>query len=141
MEERGQITKSISGSRIRRAGLILGLIGAGAGIPLSFVSCLGSWESPFRPELAYFWFSWMMHWAILLAAYIRPLIGGLLLIIDSSLLATLFFLPHLFYLPYFAYFPLDLMGLGLFLPTDLPLLASGVLFVLSWGKGRKRGEA
>ena len=40
MEERDQITKSISGNRLRRAGLILGLIGAGAGIPLSFVSCL-----------------------------------------------------------------------------------------------------
>ncbi len=121
-------TNSKQRERLRLTATILGVIGVVADMALAFVSCLASFQSPWSLELAYSLFSWLVHLAVLLVAGIWPFIGGVLLILDSSLLATFFFVTHSL---------VGLLGLGLFLTAYLPLLASGVLFLLSWREGRR----
>ena len=132
MEERKQIAKSNVQTRLRRAGLILGFVGAGVGSPTSFLSCLAAFQSPWSLELGYVVFSWLMHWIIILVACKWALVGGVLLILDSSLLATFLFPGH----QWSGWNVLSVLFFSIF----LLLLASGVLFLLSWREGRKHGE-
>ncbi len=133
MEERTQIAKRNRRTRLRRAGLILGFVGAGIGSPTSFLSCLAAFQLAWSLEVGYVVFSWLMHWAILLVASKWALVGGVLLILDSSLLATFLFPGH-------QWSGWNMLSV-LFLSVFLLLLASGVLFILSWREGRKHGEA
>lgn len=133
IEERTQIAKCNRPKWLRRAGLILGLVGAGVGSPTSFLSCLAAFQLAWSLEVGYVVFSWLMHWAILLVACKWALVGGVLLILDSSLLATFLFLGH-------QWSGWNVLSV-LFLSVFLLLLASGFLFILSWGEGRKHGEA
>ena len=94
MEELTQIEKRSRKQWLRRAGLILGIVGAGVGSPTSFLSCLAAFQSPWSLELGYVVFSWLLHWIIILIACRWALIGGVLLILDSSLLTTFLFLRH-----------------------------------------------
>ena len=133
MEERTQIAKHDRRNWLRRAGLILGLVGAGIGIPTSFLSCLAAFQLAWSLEVGYVVFSWLMHWAILLVASRWALVGGVLLILDSSLVATFLFLGH-------QWSGWNVLSV-LFLSVLLLLLTSGVLFILSWKEGQKHGEA
>ena len=137
MQERTQTAKSNVQMRLRRAGLILGIVGAVAGLPTSFLCCLGAIQSPWSLGLGYVVFSWLGHWAILMVACKWALVGGVLLILDSSLLAIFLgdeVLARLFRLPLPSF--LDALVLGLWLFIFLSLLASGVLFILSWREDR-----
>jgi len=137
MEERTQIEKLDRRSRLRLVGLILGIVGAVAGLPASFLCCLGAIQSPWSLDLGYVVFSWLGHWAILMVACKWALVGGVLLILDSSLLAIFLgdeVLARLFRLPLPPF--LDALVLGLWLFIFLSLLASGVLFILSWREDR-----
>ena len=118
--------------RTRLVGLILGIIGAGVGSPTSFLSCLAAFQSPWSLEVGYVAFSWLMHWIILLVACNWALTGGVLLILDSSLLATFLFPGH-------QWSGWNVLSV-LFLSVFLLLLASGVLFLLSWTEERRRPE-
>lgn len=141
MEERTQIAKRNRQARLRLPGLILGIVGAVAGLPASFLCCLGAIQSPWSLELGYVVFSWLGHWAILMVACKWALVGGVLLILDSSLLAIFLgdeVLARLFRLPLPPF--LDALVLGLWLFIFLSLLASGILFILSWREGRKYPE-
>ena len=138
MEERTQIAKRKRGARLQLAGLIVGIVGAGACLPASFFSCLSAFEAPWSLELGYVMFSWLIHWAILLVACKWALVGGVLLILDSSLPATVLSDEVFFRLPLPPF--LDALVLGLWLFIFLSLLASGILFILSWREGRKQGE-
>ncbi len=128
-----RIAKRDRRTRLRLVGLILGIVGAVAGFPASFLSCLAAFELAWSLEVGYVVFSWLMHWAILLVACKWALVGGVLLILDSSLLATFLFRGH-------QWSGWNVLSV-LFLSVFLLLLASGVLFILSWGEGRKHGEA
>jgi len=129
MEELTQIEKRSRKKWLRRAGLILGIVGAGVGSPTSFLSCLAAFQSPWSLELGYVMFSWLMHWIIVLIAGKWALVGGVLLIFDSSLLAIFLFPRH----QWSGWNVLSVLFLSIF----LLLLTSGVLFLLSWGAGRK----
>jgi len=133
MDKRTQIEKRNRTKWLRRAGLILGFAGAGVGSPTSFLSCLAAFQSPWSLELGYVVFSWLMHWAILLVACKWALVGGVLLILDSSLLVTFLFLGH----QWSGWNVLSVLFLSIF----LLLLASGVLFLLSWAEARRHREA
>ena len=132
MEELTQIEKRSRKKWLRRAGLILGIVGAGVGSPTSFLSCLAAFQSPWSLELGYVMFSWLMHWIIVLIAGKWALVGGVLLIFDSSLLAIFLFPRH----QWSGWNVLSVLFLSIF----LLLLTSGVLFLLSCGTGRKHGE-
>ena len=129
MEERTQIAKLNRPKWLRRAGLILGLVGAGVGSPTSFLSCVAAFQLPWSLEVGYVAFSWLVHWVIILVACRWALVGGVLLILDSSLVAAFLFLGH-------QWSGWNVLSV-LFLSILLLLMASGVLFILSWGEGRK----
>ena len=133
MQEQTQIAKRNRRARLRLLGLILGFVGAAVGSPTSFLSCLAAFQSPWSLELGYVMFSWLMHWIIVLIAGKWALVGGVLLILDSSLLAIFLFPGH----QWSGWNVLSVLFLSIF----LLLLTSGVLFLLSWGTGRKHGEA
>lgn len=133
MEEPKQLPNRNSTKWLRRAGLILGIIGAGVGGPTSFLSCVAAFQSPWSLELGYVVFSWLGHWAFLLVACKWALVGGVLLILDSSLLAVFLFVRH-------QWSGWNLLS-TLFLSIFLLLLASGILFILSWGERRKHRAA
>ena len=135
------MTKRDRHSRLRLAGLILGIVGAIACLPASFLCCLGAIQSPWSLELGYVVFSWLGHWAILMVACKWALVGGVLLIIDSSLLGIFLgdeVLIRLFQLPLPPF--LDALVLVLWLFIFLLLLASGILFILSWIEGPRYPE-
>ena len=106
--------------RFRLAGLITGLFGASMG-PAAWIM----WAVPrfqqtsFSPFELLFSIMVLIRWGIVATAMKWELIGSLL-IIDSALLAI---------------FLWD-WPLGLLLSSCLPLLASGVLFLVSWMKGQ-----
>ena len=78
--------------------------------------------SDWNPGLIYISITFILRWIIFVIAIYLPLIGGSLLIIDGVLLVWLTW---------------GLIGLP-YLPLSLLLLASGVLFILSWILIRKR---
>ena len=125
---------------LRSVGLILGILGALACLPASFFSCMGAIQSPWSLGLGYVMFSWLIHWIILLVASRWALVGGVLLIVDGSLLAAVLGgkLANLSWLtrPF-----LDALVSGLWSFTFLLLLLAGVLFILSWREGQKLEEA
>ena len=129
MEEKTQIAKRNRRARLRLVGLILGLVGAGVGSPTSFLSCFAAFQSPWSLELVYVMFSWLIHWIIVLIAGKWALVGGVLLILDSLLLATFLFPGH----QWSGWKVLSV----LFLSILLLLLSSGVLFILSWAEARR----
>jgi hypothetical protein len=132
MEEQTRIAKRNISKWLRRAGLILGIVGAGVGSPTSFLSCVAAFQLPWSLEVGYVGFSWLVHWAILLVASRWALVGGVLLILDSSLVAAFLFLGH-------QWSGWNLLSV-LYLSVFLLLLASGILFIISWGEGRKQGN-
>jgi len=129
MEEKTQIAKRNRRARLRLVGLILGLVGAGVGSPTSFLSCFAAFQSPWSLELVYVMFSWLIHWIIVLIAGKWALVGGVLLILDSLLLATFLFPGH-------QWSGWNVLSV-LFLSILLLLLSSGVLFILSWAEARR----
>ena len=129
VEKRTQTVKRNRRARLRQVGLILGLVGAGVGIPTSFLSCFAAFQSPWSPELGYVMFSWLMHWIIILIARKWALFGGMLLILDSSILAIFLFPGH-------QWSGWNVLSV-LFLSILLLLLSSGVLFILSWAEARR----
>lgn len=110
--------------RVRLAGLITGLFGASMG-PVAWIL----WAMPrfqqtsFSPIELLFMVMVLLRWGIVVAAMKWELIG-LLLILDSVFLAI--FLRD--------------WPLGLLLLLCSPLLASGILFFLSWRERRKIDE-
>lgn len=111
--------------RLRRLGLILGLIGAVLAVAASFFSCVINFQSPTSIEIGVWTYSWILHWVIIIAESVWPFIGGILAILDALGLATFIFLqlrsPDL-----------DVPQVSiLFLPTVALLLASGILFIVS----------
>ncbi|HEX76542.1 MAG TPA: hypothetical protein G4O12_08215 [Dehalococcoidia bacterium] len=110
--------------RVRLAGLITGLFGASMG-PVVWVM----WAMPrfqqtsFSPFELLFMVMVLVRWGVVIAAMKWDLIG-LLLILDGVFLAT---------------FLWD-WPLGLLLFVSLPLLVSGILFLLSWREGWKQHE-
>jgi len=129
MEELTQIGKRSRTKWLRLIGLILGIVGAGVGSPTSFLSCFAAFQSPWSLELVYVMFSWLMHWIIVFIAGKWALVGGVLLILDSSLLATFLFAGH-------QWSGWNVLSL-LFLSILLLLLSSGVLSILSWVEARR----
>jgi len=79
-------------------------------------------------EMAFCGCWWVLRWVVLLVAFVRPLIGGIILIIDSALLINFYFLPRSLF---------GVVPLGLVLATSLLLLISGICFLLSWRERRK----
>ena len=107
MEERTQIDKRNRTKWLRRAGLIIGLLGGG-------IATVTYWGFT-REVLGFFAIiiPILVLGSILLLAWKKPFIGGILLIVAS--------------------FPVALFG--------LPLLAAGILFLLSWAEARRHREA
>ena len=140
MQEQIQIAKRSRRAKLRLLGLILGILGALACLPASFFSCMGAIQSPWSLGLGYVMFSWLIHWIILLVASRWALVGGVLLIVDGSLLAAVLGgeLANLSWLtrPF-----LDALVSGLWSFTFLLLLLAGVLFILAWRERQKREEA
>ena len=102
MEERTQIEKRNRTKWLRRAGLIVGLLGGG----LATVTYSGfTWEvfGPFAVVIPI-----LVLGSVLITAWKKPLIGGILLVVASM--------------------PVALFG--------LPLLAAGILFLLTWAEER-----
>ena len=139
MQEQTQIAKQNRRTGLRLSGLVLGILGALACLPASFFSCMGAIQSPWSLGLGYVMFSWLIHWIILLVASRWALVGGVLLIVDGSLLAGVLGgeLANLSWLtrPF-----LDALVSGLWSFTFLLLLLAGVLFILAWREGQKREE-
>lgn len=138
MEGRIRTAKSNRRTRLRLIGLILGIIGIVVSFPASFLSCVGNIQSNWSPQLGYMVFSWLIYCTILLVACRWALVGGVLLILDSALLVAFLgagFLVVLFRLPLPPF--LDSLFWGLWLFIFLSLLASGILFILSWAKERR----
>lgn len=138
MEGRTRTAKSNRQTRLRLIGLTLGIAGIVASFPASFLSCVGNIQSNWSPQLVYVAFSWLIYCGILLVACKWALVGGVLLILDSSLLAAFLgdeFLVVLSHLPLPPF--LDTLFWGLWLFISLSLLASGILFILSWAEERR----
>lgn len=123
---------------LRLAGLILGIVGVIACLPASFLSCMANFQSDLSPELGYVAFSWLIYCTLLLVSSKWGLVGGVLLIVESSLLAKVLGVDFLFHLPRPS--SLDVLFWGLWIFIFLSLLASGVLFIFSWIEGRKHRE-
>lgn len=117
--------KLASRKLLRRAGLVVGLVGVGGLIIFAFAMA----EAPFSwyalPTAAVLGIPFL---ASVVVAWKWPLIGGILLIVEGLYWAvwravTIPPTPYPFLLP--------LLVWGI-LPVSLPLLATGILFLLSW---------
>ena len=114
---------------LRRAGLIVGLVGAG-GLTLFILA---------TTETLFTWYAvptvlvlGLPFLAMVAVAWKWPLIGGILLI-ATGLFWTVWRAVTIPPTPYPFLLPLLVWGI---LPVSLPLLASGILFLLSW-EGRR----
>lgn len=109
--------------RFRLSGLILGLIGAALGLPVFFLWGIPRFQQVrFDPQELTFMFLVIIRWIEVGFAWKWALIFGVVLIFDSVFLAI--FLRE--------------WPLGILLFFCGLILASGVLFILSWLEGRKR---
>ena len=116
MNDQGQteIPNKVTG--IRRTAIFLGIVPAVLGVPWAFLSCMAQFQSDLNLAIAYVGISSILRWIVVVVAFIRPTVGGSLLIIDGVILA---------------WFSWDTEGLPSLL-LSLILVASGVLFILSW---------
>jgi hypothetical protein len=139
MESGNKPVRDHSGKRLlRRTAIILGIIGAVLGMAASFLSCVINIQMPGGPQLIYSAIvSWLLNWIVLAVAFIWPLVGGVLLIIDSLCLTIFVFIFDPWWFPFkwtpeTKYFPSS----EYFLPAVFILLASGIFFIL-WGIKRR----
>lgn len=110
-------------TKFRRTGKTLGLISVVAGLPLTFLTCAGSIQSDWNPGLIYISVSWVLRFVVLWFALNFPLAGGILLIVDGSLLAWLS-LAYIF-------------GGQVLASLTFLLIPAGILFTLTWFEHRK----
>ena len=113
--------KSPKEAKLHKRARILGLIAAWLGIPFTFLIFVGAnfqaWRSIWEPFLIYPIVTCILRFIILWFALRFPLPGGLILIADGIAL--------LFVLYYIA------------APLSLPLISSGILFILTWYEHRR----
>ena len=53
------VTHGSRATKLRRAGLTLGIVGVVADFPASFLSCMAAFQAPWSLELGYVAFSWL----------------------------------------------------------------------------------
>ena len=121
--------KLASQKRLHRAGLIVGLAGATELTLFIFATSEGRFSWFAAPTVVILVLPFLVSVAI---AWKWSLIGGILLIIGSLFWPVwlLIRMP-----PMTTPMPLPTLALGI-LPVSLPLLATGILFLLSW-EGRR----
>lgn len=123
--------------KLRRTATILGTLGVLLSIPCSVFTCMaGSFQrSVVTPFSIVSGLSWLIVWIMVIIARRWMRTGGIMLILSSIpyFYIAIFFGLSTFFLPYITFF------LMYFIVAVL-LSASGILFIVSWRKVKRRRE-